>query len=176
MSALPTTPARAERSSCCGASASKAAAPPATASAGACCGDPTPNAETGACCSAPSATCGCRQGAEQERGGTAGATGGRLPVAVIGAGPVGLAAAVQLVAKGEMPLVLEAGDVVGASIREWAHVRLFSPWKYVVDPTARQTLEASGWTMPDEDALPTGGELLERLVQPDGRRRRGRRG
>ena len=164
MSASPTNPARAERSPCCGASASTATAAPAPASA--CCGDPTPNAETGACCSAPSASCGCRQGAEQERGATGGATGGRLPVAVIGAGPVGLAAAVQLVAKGETPLVLEAGDAVGASIREWAHVRLFSPWRYVVDPTARQMLEASGWTMPDEDALPTGGELLERLVEP----------
>ena len=48
-----------------------------------------------------------------------------LPVAVIGAGPVGLAAAAHLVARGIEPLVFEAGDEVGASVREWAHVRIF---------------------------------------------------
>jgi len=53
-----------------------------------------------------------------------------LPVVVIGAGPVGLAAAAHLLARGETPLVLEAGDAVGASIRQWSHVRFFSPWKY----------------------------------------------
>ena len=43
--------------------------------------------------------------------------------------PTGLAAAAHLLARGETPLVLEAGDAVGASIRQWAHVRFFSPWK-----------------------------------------------
>src|SRR5687768_11416859 len=57
-----------------------------------------------------------------------------LPVAVIGAGPVGLAAAAHLLSRGEAPLVLEAGEAAGASIREWGHVRLFSPWRSVVDP------------------------------------------
>ncbi|HUF31011.1 MAG TPA: NAD(P)-binding domain-containing protein [Gemmatimonadaceae bacterium] len=87
-------------------------------------------------------------------------------MAVIGAGPIGLSAALQLVAKGETPLIFEAGDHVGASIREWAHVRLFSPWKYLVDPTAREALQATGWRMPNENALPTGGELVVRLLQP----------
>lgn len=91
---------------------------------------------------------------------------GRLPVAVIGAGPIGLSAAVQLLAKGETPLILEAGDAPGASIREWSHVRLFSPWKYLVDPTTREMLEARGWRMPDEEALPTGGELIAGLLEP----------
>ena len=170
--------------SCCSPAAQpirSAAAParpaaPATAPAAACCGDPTPNAATGACCSAPAPSCGCRTDAGGGDGETAGDAPSddapadeparALPVAVIGAGPVGLAAAAQLVAKGETPLVLEAGSTVGASIREWAHVRLFSPWRYVVDPTVRGMLEATGWTMPDEDALPTGGELLAGLVEP----------
>lgn len=94
-----------------------------------------------------------------------GATAG-LPVAVIGAGPVGLVAAAHLVARGETPLVLEAGQRVGASVREWAHVKLFSPWKYLTEPVSRGMLEASGWTAPDPDALPTGGELVERLLEP----------
>lgn len=130
-----------------------------------CCGDPTPNPETGACCSAPAATCGCQAG-------RAAATSpgedrpAPFPVAVIGAGPVGLIAAVQLLARGETPVVFEAGDSVGASMREWGHVRLFSPWRYVVEPTARTWLEETGWTMPDSEALPTGAELVTHWLEP----------
>lgn len=39
-----------------------------------------------------------------------------LPVAVIGAGPVGLAAAARLLAQGEEPVVFEAGSQVGAGM------------------------------------------------------------
>jgi thioredoxin reductase len=91
---------------------------------------------------------------------------GKLPVAVIGAGPIGVVAAAHLVSRGETPLVLEAGDAVGASIRSWAHVRLFSPWRYLVDPVAVSMLAPAGWAAPDAEALPTGGELVERFVEP----------
>jgi hypothetical protein len=89
-----------------------------------------------------------------------------LPVAVIGAGPVGLAAAAHLVNAGETPLILEAGPSVGASIRQWAHVRVFSPWQYNVDPVAREMLESSGWAMPDAEAYPTGGEIVHDYLEP----------
>jgi len=89
-----------------------------------------------------------------------------LPVAVIGAGPIGLAAAAHLVTRGETPLVLEAGNAVGASVREWAHVRLFSPWKYLIDPASRRMLDATGWRAPDADRLPTGDELIQLLLEP----------
>ncbi|MGH7527868.1 MAG: NAD(P)-binding domain-containing protein [Gemmatimonadales bacterium] len=89
-----------------------------------------------------------------------------LPVAVIGGGPIGLVAAAHLVAKGEEPVVLEAGEAVGASIREWSHVRLFSPWRYLVDAVARSLLEAAGWRAPHGDRLPTGGELIAHFVEP----------
>ena len=91
---------------------------------------------------------------------------GALPVAVIGAGPIGLVAAAHLVSRGETPLVLEAGQAVGASIREWAHVRLFSPWKYLIDPVARQLLETTGWEAPSPGRLPTGGELVTEFLEP----------
>jgi hypothetical protein len=90
----------------------------------------------------------------------------QLPVAVIGAGPIGVVAAAHLASRGETPLVLEAGDAVGMSIRQWAHVRLFSPWRYLVDPVAVSMLEPAGWIAPDPEALPTGGELVERFVEP----------
>jgi thioredoxin reductase len=90
----------------------------------------------------------------------------RLPVAVIGAGPVGLAAAAQLATRGLDFVVLEAGDEVAASIREWAHVRLFSPWRFDTDPAARALLEQTGWTAPDPEKLPTGGELIDSYLAP----------
>src|SRR6476660_3977120 len=79
----------------------------------------------------------------------------KLPVAVIGAGPVGLAAAAHLLERGETPLVLEAGPAVGAAIRAWGHVRMFSPWRYNLDSAAASLLEAAGWTAPDPGVLPT---------------------
>ncbi len=89
-----------------------------------------------------------------------------LPVAVIGAGPVGLAAAAHLLARGETPIVLEAGDAVGHAIRQWAHVRMFSPWAYCVDKAAAALLGACGWQHPPGDAIPTGGELIAFYLAP----------
>ncbi|HZJ08998.1 MAG TPA: FAD-dependent oxidoreductase [Trueperaceae bacterium] len=89
-----------------------------------------------------------------------------LPVIVIGAGPIGLAAAVQLHARGQAALVLEAGVGVGTSVRSWGHVRLFSPWRYLVDPAARRLLDAHGWRAPDPESHPTGAELVGRLLEP----------
>jgi Pyridine nucleotide-disulphide oxidoreductase len=89
-----------------------------------------------------------------------------LPIVIIGAGPVGLAAAAHLLQRGQTPLVLEAGEVVGANVAQWAHVRFFSPWKYSVDSASRRLLEAHGWTMPDPDAYPTGQELVSQYLVP----------
>lgn len=99
-------------------------------------------------------------------GGERPAVRSELPIAIIGAGPVGVVAAAHVVSRGGTPIVLEAGDAVGASIRKWSHVRLFSPWKYLVDPVSRQLLEASGWEHPDEEHLPTGGELVGDFIEP----------
>jgi thioredoxin reductase len=97
---------------------------------------------------------------------TSAAPDGGLPVVVIGAGPVGLAAAAHLAEQGLDLLILEAGEEVGASIRQWGHVGLFSPWRYDVDTAARRLLEAADWTAPDDDALPTGAELVEDYLAP----------
>ena len=62
--------------------------------------------------------------------------------------------------------MFEAGDAVGASIREWGHVRVFSPWEFNIDPAAAQLLAEAGWTAPDADAYPTGDEIVERYLEP----------
>lgn len=89
-----------------------------------------------------------------------------LPVAVIGAGPVGLAAAAHLIERGIEPLVLEAGPTAGAAIEQWRHIRLFSPWQYNTDPAAVRLLAANGWESPEPTALPTGGELIDGYLTP----------
>src|SRR4029453_1369678 len=89
-----------------------------------------------------------------------------LPGVVIGAGPVGLAAAAHLLDRGLEPLVLEAGPQVGANIAQWRPVRLFSPWCLALDPVSVRLLDQAGWTGPDPDALPTGAELLEDYLGP----------
>src|SRR5207344_2915071 len=88
------------------------------------------------------------------------------PVAVIGAGPVGLAAAAHLHRYHQPFVVLEAGTEPGAAVRDWAHVRTFSPWRYMVDAAARTLLEQQGWQAPPADRLPTGGELIEHYLAP----------
>lgn len=89
-----------------------------------------------------------------------------LPVVVIGAGPVGLAAAAHLLERGLTPLVLEAGSSVGAGMLRWAHVRMFSPWEFTIDRAAGALLSKSGWTAPDLSQFPTGGEVVERYLKP----------
>ncbi|TKK82766.1 FAD-dependent oxidoreductase [Kribbella jiaozuonensis] len=88
------------------------------------------------------------------------------PVVVIGAGPVGLAAAAHLAERGVEFLVLESGPSVAAAIDEWRHVKLFSPWRYDIDSAARRLLEASDWLEPDLDELPTGGDLIDDYLAP----------
>jgi thioredoxin reductase len=89
-----------------------------------------------------------------------------LPVAVIGAGPVGLAAAAHLLEQGLEPVVFEAGPSAGTSVQGWAHVRLFSPWRYVVDEAARRLLEPTGWHAPDPERYPAGREIVAEYLQP----------
>lgn len=89
-----------------------------------------------------------------------------LPVVIIGAGPVGLAAAAHLLERGLTPLVLEAGGSVGAGMLRWAHVRMFSPWEYTIDRAAGALLAQHGWQAPDLAGFPTGGEVVERYLRP----------
>jgi thioredoxin reductase len=87
-------------------------------------------------------------------------------VAIIGAGPVGLAAAAHLLERGLEPIVLEAGDHAGHAVRQWSHVQLFSPWQYNIDHAAARLLASTGWNSPEPDRYPTGAELVERYLEP----------
>ncbi|GAA3853554.1 NAD(P)-binding domain-containing protein [Amycolatopsis tucumanensis] len=89
-----------------------------------------------------------------------------LPVVVVGAGPIGLAAAAELTERGLEPLVLERGTGAGAAVSEWNHVRLFSAWRELVAPAAGRLLEATGWQRPAPERYPTGQEWVTEYLAP----------
>ncbi|MBF6303115.1 NAD(P)-binding domain-containing protein, partial [Nocardia amamiensis] len=89
-----------------------------------------------------------------------------LPVVVVGAGPIGLAAAAELRERGLNPLVFERGATAGAAVGEWNHVRLFSRWAELIAPAARRLLEPSGWSAPAENTYPTGQEWVSDYLVP----------
>jgi thioredoxin reductase len=92
--------------------------------------------------------------------------GSAKTVAIIGAGPVGLAAASHILERGMTPIVLEAGPEVGHAVRQWRHVQLFSPWEYNVDSAARRLLEPTRWNSPVPGDYPTGSQLVEQYLEP----------
>ncbi|SES12254.1 NAD(P)-binding domain-containing protein [Psychrobacillus sp. OK032] len=89
----------------------------------------------------------------------------KLPVAIIGAGSIGLAAAAHLAEKEEDFIVLEAGSRVGSNILKWGHVRLFSPWQYNIDKVAKKLLEKRSWVSPPSEQLPLGKEIVENYLE-----------
>lgn len=87
-------------------------------------------------------------------------------VAILGAGPVGLAAAAHVLERGMEPIVFESGASAGHAVRQWGHVRMFSPWQYNIDSAAARLLAAAGWNSPAPDQYPTGSELVAQYLAP----------
>ena len=88
------------------------------------------------------------------------------PVAIIGAGPVGLAAAAHLAERGMRTIVLEAGAAAGTSVAAWGHTRLFSPWEYLIDAAAGRLLSSVGWQAPASGGVPYGRDLVADYLLP----------
>jgi hypothetical protein len=89
-----------------------------------------------------------------------------MRVLVIGAGPMGIAAAIGAADRGHDVTVLERGEV-GASLRTWGPARFFSPLHMNVSPRMRELL---GDEMPEADALLTGDEYADQVLLPLTRR------
>ena len=88
------------------------------------------------------------------------------PLVIVGAGPIGLAAAAHAQSRGLPTVVLESGTEPGAAVREWGHVRLFSGWSELVDPAAETLLSGTGWERPDPSTYPTGNEWVDAYLAP----------
>jgi hypothetical protein len=87
-------------------------------------------------------------------------------IAILGAGPVGLEAALAAADHDLDFAVYEAGAEVAANVADWGHVRLFTPWSLTVSPRQRRHLLQAGQTLPTEDDCPTGEELRRRALLP----------
>jgi thioredoxin reductase len=85
-----------------------------------------------------------------------------MRVIVIGAGPMGIAAAIGAIDRGHDVTVLERGEV-GASLRTWGPTRFFSPLHMNLSARMRELL---GSDMPDGDALLTGSDYADRVLLP----------
>jgi len=87
-------------------------------------------------------------------------------IAILGAGPTGLEAALTAVDGGFPFTVYEAAPGVAGNVRAWGHVKLFTPWEMNVSPRMRRHLAAAGVQAPDGADCPTGRDLAERLFEP----------
>lgn len=93
-------------------------------------------------------------------------SGGDMRVAIIGAGPSGLDAALACRDKGWDVDVYERAPRAAAAIRDWGHVRMFTPWEMNRSPRMDEALADAGIAIPDGAAPPTGAELAEKLIDP----------
>ena len=89
----------------------------------------------------------------------------RRNIAIIGAGPVGLEAALAALAHGHRVSVFERGEV-GDSVRRWGHVRMFSPFGMNVSLRGIERLKKLGQPLPDPDAFLTGTEYVAQYLAP----------
>ena len=87
-------------------------------------------------------------------------------IAILGAGPTGLEAALAAAEAGFPFTVYEAAPQAAGHVRSWGHVRLFTPWDLNVSPRMRRHLEKAGAEVPSGSDCPTGAELAGRLFDP----------
>jgi thioredoxin reductase len=83
-------------------------------------------------------------------------------IAILGAGPIGLEAALAAAERGADFRVYESAPTVGGHVRRWGHVRTFTPWAMNVSPRMHAALPDA----PAGPGLPTGAQLADELLEP----------
>lgn len=87
-------------------------------------------------------------------------------IAILGAGPIGLEAALYARFLGYNVAIYERGEAA-EHLRQTAHVRWFTPFKQNSSALGRAALEAQGGVVrPLDDALLTAGELVDAYFRP----------
>jgi cation diffusion facilitator CzcD-associated flavoprotein CzcO len=79
---------------------------------------------------------------------------------------VGLAAAAHLASRSIPFIVFESAPTPGANLLDWGHVKVFSPWKYILDKASEALLYETQWQKPEEEALATGKEIVTSYLAP----------
>lgn len=91
----------------------------------------------------------------------------RPRIAIVGAGPIGLEAAAFGVRAGFEVQVYERGRVA-QNLREWGHVRLFSPFGMNASPWGREAVDSAfaNGVRPSGDEVLSGRDFAERYLIP----------
>lgn len=84
-------------------------------------------------------------------------------IAILGAGPTGIEAALAAAESGFSFTVFEAAPGAAGHLRRWGHIRMFTPWDMSLSPRMRRRLEEAGADAPSGSACPTGHELADVL-------------
>jgi thioredoxin reductase len=89
-------------------------------------------------------------------------------IAILGAGPIGLEAALYARVLGYDVVLYEAGSQVADVVRKWGHVRMFTPFGMNRSPLGLTALHAQdgSYAPPGDDELLTGREWVERYLAP----------
>jgi thioredoxin reductase len=90
----------------------------------------------------------------------------QLPVVIIGAGPTGIDAALGCLARGLPCAVLEQGAEVGAGIRAWGHVEMFTPSAHNLSNRMATAMAGAGIAAPPPERRLTGSDLVDRCLAP----------
>jgi NADPH-dependent 2,4-dienoyl-CoA reductase/sulfur reductase-like enzyme len=88
-------------------------------------------------------------------------------VAILGAGPIGLDAALACLDNGGPCTTYESAASVAANVNAWRHIRLFTPWSMNISTRMDAHLRAAGVKPPGPaEHCPTGAEFVEQLLRP----------
>ncbi len=95
-----------------------------------------------------------------------------MRIGVIGGGPVGVECALRLRMLGHTVSVYEAGRI-GQNVREWGHVRMFSPWSLNRSEAGSSLLRDAGVALADGEQFPSGADYVSAYLMPLVREMRG---
>ncbi len=91
-----------------------------------------------------------------------------LRIAILGAGPIGLEAALYARYLGYQVQLFERGESAAANVLAWGQVRLFTPFGMNASPLGVAALQAQNdsWLSPASDEFLSGAELYQRYWRP----------
>ena len=84
----------------------------------------------------------------------------RLQVAIIGAGPIGLEAALQASEAGFAVSLFEKKSIA-QNLRDWGHIKLFTPFGMNASAVGIEMLQQAGYELPSRETLLTGREFAD---------------
>ncbi len=86
--------------------------------------------------------------------------------AVLGAGPIGLEAALYAAKLGMDVTVYEQGQGIAVNMSDWGHVTMFSPFGMNCSSLGTKHLAQAGHALPEEGIYQSGAEYVETYLRP----------